>query len=257
MKTFKLIFSCAVLTILQPLTGAQTSESACADTYESKASRIDAQKYPAFARFVTQHTLPEEYREAVNHCHKSKEGYHFFVSDTPWKIEDSSLYFKGNDLSRIFNACRIKKCIETHGLNHLEVATKYVEKAGSEWKVFAQAVPGKPVRDCRFSKTTVEQLISFGQKTGFSDWGSNWVWNEERNTLVCIDTEDISFSFYPLESLSALKKFWGKCFSPESLELLEEKIEIAEKNHRATVHLSRYDCPESNFEQVRKEFAQL
>lgn len=252
--------SCIILTASHSLVGAHKPVDACTEAYfphKNTASHIDAQKYPAFALFVAQHALPEDYRNAVDHFRKSREGRPFFTSNTPWKMKDSSLYFKGNDLSRIFNACRMKKCIDIHSLNHLEVATKYVEKAGSEWKIFAQAVAGKPVHDGVFSKPLVEQLITLGQKTGFSDWGANWVWKEEQNTLVCIDTEDLSFSFYPLESLSALKKSWGKYFTPHSLSLLDEKIKAAQQNPHQTVTLSHYDGPDSNFKQVERESAEL
>ena len=116
------------------------------------------------------------------------------------EVEDGMTYIsKDQNISRIINAIRMKKIIEIHNLDHLDVADKFLgNRFQSEGYVTIKAKRVGSLPSRKFSLTDIQQLAQLAEKTGYSDWGGScWLLSNilinKNNKITFIDTEDKSF----------------------------------------------------------------
>lgn len=152
----------------------------------------------------------------------------------------------------------MKNCIVQQGLSCLDVADKFIALTPQGWKVFAKEIKGSFVTGARrMSRLMVEQLLILARKTGFCDWvTTNWIWKENENVIVCIDTGTNSFDESQWESLEELRYYWGKAFPEKTLASLKEEIKtLTHQDQKA--NLKKYDDPDIIFDQVIEEFSRF
>ena len=154
-------------------------------------AQIDLQKAEALA---------QEMKTSLQMCKKDeRESIENKYEKLFDNISTSTYISKDQNISRIINAIRMKKIIDIHNLDHLDVADKFLgNRFQSEGYVTIKAkrVESLPLR--KFSLTDIQQLAQLAEKTGYSDWGGScWrlsnILINKNNQITFIDTEDKSF----------------------------------------------------------------
>ena len=182
-----------------------------------------------------------------------------------------SIYFKGNDISRVINADRMRRCIEVNGLTLLGVAHKYVGKTENGWQVFAEKISSP--NGTHISLELVKQLVKLAEETGYRDWNSNWFWDGSK--LVCIDTDSDGFTIGMHRGVKGMEipnhckfnyvaslKVWESSMREDARDWFYNRLnELVNSTEGLQVDVplpfnTKYDDPNVgfDFEQVKKEF---
>lgn len=162
---------------------------------------------------------------------------------------DTTIYFI---ISRLINAERMRECIKRNNLTSLDVARKYIYTKNGQWYIIAQKI--EKIKDNpEITLEEIQQIWVLAQETGYSDWSDkNW-FRDSRNKLVCVDTEDRSFTLYG--PLSLTSHYY--VMLPEAITWLKNQ---SQKNIcRITKPLyesSTFDDPDMNFEEVKSQLRQ-
>lgn len=138
-----------------------------------------------------------------------------FVDNDITKIDNymSNIYDKDNQISRLLNAIEMKKQIKLHKLNLLDMADKRIVYINGRWKILAEKIdPSVLLSANSISIDLIKEILTFRQRTGYSDWKDNWRFNTDTKKLTCIDTEDLSFSanLTLKSSITQWKKYMDK-----------------------------------------------
>ncbi len=221
---------------------------------------VDSKEYPELVKFIRKYGLPHIFcKEAGKYKENIKHVHYGIVKDLP------DFFLKDDDIARIINAERMRRCIHVNKLDQLDVPKKYLGKVGDSWRVFAEKInsPGEKM----ISLKETQQLATLAEEIGFGDWGTNWS-HDDNNKFVCFDTEDFSFRYWgrkdcKVKSLMALGYNFLKYMEVEAQEWLIERIKKLKncaEDISGDISLdsnTKYDDPEIDFEEVKKEFESL
>ncbi len=219
---------------------------------------VDPQKYPELVKFIRKYGFPRIYCKEAEKYKESIEYRNYGVAkDFP------SFFLKNTDIDRIINAERMRRCIEIHNLDQLDVPQKYLGKVGNTWRVFAENINSPRGKIISLKET--QQLAKVAEETGFSDWRTNWNY-DDNNKFVCIDTENSSFYCWrdcKLDSLITLWRHFHTHMEKEAQGWLVRRIEELENSPEGKAQITslnintKYDDPDIDFEKVKEEFAEL
>jgi hypothetical protein len=137
---------------------------------------ISKEQYPELTKWVAKHRCPQNIEQ--------NKAEHFL---------------KKNEYSRIINAERMKKVIQTYKLDQLCVANKYLCEKDGHFHVLSENIVANNKEHTTLSLTQMKQLFTLALETGFRDWGADNVVLNSDGILTFIDTEDESFSFWSTE----------------------------------------------------------
>lgn len=116
----------------------------------------------------------------------------------PWygliegKNNESTVFAKGNDISRIANAEGMRKVIEDNNFTTVAVPKKWIYQVNDEWRVFAEYIKAGQAKD-NLTLQETQELVGLTEATGFRDWDGNILINKYNRKMTLIDTEDNSF----------------------------------------------------------------
>ena len=218
-----------------------------------------------FEKFVRQFAPPEEIRRTIEANKKEilRKRFGFFAGSS---IDGSrDIFVKGNDICRIINAERMRKCIKQNNLHALAVPKKYIYKLDDQWIVVAKYVKGNHEQR-KFTLEEVQQLAILAAETVYSDWhANNIIIDKNTGKITLIDTEDRSFGGYlsrinPDKAILSLKLF------AKSKKLMDKPTETWLENHSTEIdnriyndyqsiqHSRRFDSIDLDFEKVKEEW---
>lgn len=228
---------------------------------------VDAVKYPNFAKLITKYSCSKETQRLVQaYHHDIKSVYEGFINDGCIISDEMNTFIYQNipyikkhfDVTRIKNAQRLEKVIKRFELDRLRVAKKCIAKDQQGWFIVAEKIDSTQLYP--FSLEEIQQLAKIVEETGFSDWGSNIV-RDEDGILVFIDTEDVSFTFGGGHKKSKANIFKYAFYSddkmePEAARWLKNRIK---KLRNVTFDQllcfdTQYDDASINFEKVIIEY---
>lgn len=231
-------------------------------------SGVDFIKYPNFANFIAKFGCSEDIQQlAQTNSHNIKSVYPegCFMPDYMNKFMFQTIPYvkKHLDISRVKNAYRLEKVIKLLGLNHLRVPKKCIIQDDGKWFILAEKIDLKPLYP--FTLDEIKKLVKIVEETGFSDWGKN-IARDQDNSLVFIDTEDLSFTrggAVDEKSKADILKYGFYSgideMEPKAVAWLKHKIEEL-KDVRFNQFLCfdiQYDDSSINFEKASIEYQEL
>jgi hypothetical protein len=197
--------------------------------------------------------------------------------------KSANVYAKGRNFSRLFNAERMRNCIESNNFTTLAVPKKWIYKVNGQWRVYAEYIPSKKVK---FTLEEIKELVEFAEQTGYSDWSRvmklsdevfvsvspNVIADERNGKITIIDTEDRSFKapgvMYPdesfpkkckLQSAYSLYKYFDDDMEDDARKWLDDYIIYLKDNSEGRTIIDslpwsgQFDDPNFDFEKIKKE----
>lgn len=243
----------------------ETSEASrvCYSREEEDSEKPSDSNVSEFEKFVHQFTPPEEIQRTIEANKKQiasilnkKEGRHIAIGVVLGSPHDDTpnIVIKGNDISRIINAERIRTCIEKYNLNKLAVPKKYIYKCDDIRIVIAEHVEIDDTHRI-FTLEEIQQLVKLTKKIGYVDWDdSNIIIDKNTNRVTFIDTEDCSFdlldpSFSSRDRLIRLDNYLN------FRGLIDNDTQLWLDHYLyGSPQRERFDNPNLDFEKVKEEW---
>lgn len=150
------------------------------------------------ALFLTKHAPPPEICESIE---KNKKEIILFEKEDEVnkekktktkKLEGIPGFYVKKDVSRIFNALRLKKLINNAGLVLVDVAQKYVYPVDGILYVFAEEIK-ESSQTSLYTINEIKALSIIARESGFGDFGERNIKRDINKKLIFIDTENLSF----------------------------------------------------------------
>lgn len=197
--------------------------------------------------------------------------------------ESANVYAKGFGVSRLFNAERMRNCIEINNFTTLAVPKKWIYKVNGSWRVYAEYIPSG---DVTFTLEEIKELVELAEQTGFRDWAHFLALSKEINIhmdlnvmvdkrngkMIIIDTEDKSFKvegfMYPdesfpknckLQSAYNLYMYFNRYMQDDVKKWFQEHIDYLKNSEEGRVIVEplpwsgQFDDPNFDFEKIKKE----
>jgi hypothetical protein len=182
------------------------------------------------------------------------------------KANNPSIYIKSNQIDRIINAYRMKKCFALYNLHCLSVADKYFY----DGFVISKAIEIDTHKTIQhISDTEIKQLKKFQKQMGYMDvHHGNIKRNKNTGKLTFIDTEDRSFAgsayWSDKSEQECIKVLYSSLYSSisvksrKSLKKGHKKINSKQSSTKKNflVESKRFDSCDIDFEKVKQEFKQ-
>lgn len=142
--------------------------------------------------FLEQYAPPEDVIQSID------SHFELFISFTKPHIflcNGKLYYLKGQQISRLLNAIKLKDFITKNGLTSIDVAKKYIYPKNNTYLIVAQYIEEEDNIDKKYiTPTMMKELILLTENTRFADWKcfSNLIF-AKNGKLTIVDTEDRSF----------------------------------------------------------------
>lgn len=166
----------------------------------------------------------------------------------PWPIDTTIEMI----ISRVINAERMRECIRRNNLTSLDVAQEYIYRKQGQWYVVSKKIE-KIQDNPEISLAEIHHITILALETGYSDWSENNWFRDSRHKLVCIDTEDRSFTAYG--ALPLVSHY--HVMLPEAIAWLEPKLCINAYHQSQPLSSSfAFDPAGINFEVLKRHIRQ-
>lgn len=142
--------------------------------------------------FLEQYAPPEDVIQSID------SHFELFISFTKPHIflcNGKLYYLKGQQISRLLNAIKLKDFIRKNKLTHIDVAKKYIYYKNNSYLIVAKYIEEEDNIDKKYiTPTMMQELILLTENTRFADWKcfSNLIF-AKNGKLTIVDTEDRSF----------------------------------------------------------------